>query len=63
MEKEVLLYQQRVFDMTMRWIYKEEFRLLLKLAGFTEWELYGDFDKSRYSYESQEMMIWIVKKR
>lgn len=36
-------------------------RRQFKLAGFTEWELYGDFDKSPYSYVSQEM-IWIVKK-
>lgn len=35
--------------------------LLLKLTGFSKWELYGDFDKSPYSYESKEM-IWIIKK-
>ena len=49
-------------NMTVRWVYREEFKLLLRLAGFTEWELYGDFDKSQYSYESPEM-VWIARKK
>jgi SAM-dependent methyltransferase len=29
------------FPMTGRWIYKSEFQLLLRLAGFTRWECFG----------------------
>lgn len=29
------------FPMTGRWIFKEEFQLLLRLAGFSRWEVYG----------------------
>lgn len=46
--------------MTLRWIYKEEFQLLLKLAGFAKWKLYSDFDKSDYSGKGE--MIWVIEK-
>jgi hypothetical protein len=29
------------FPMTARWIFKEEFQLLLRLAGFAHWEVFG----------------------
>jgi hypothetical protein len=29
------------FPMTSRWIFKEEFQLLLRLAGFERWESFG----------------------
>jgi hypothetical protein len=29
------------FPMTGRWIFKEEFALLLRLAGFTRWAYFG----------------------
>jgi hypothetical protein len=29
------------FPMTSRWIFKEEFTLLLRLAGFTRWQCYS----------------------
>lgn len=48
-------------NMALRWLYKEEFQLLLMLSGFREWELYGDFDKSPYSQQSPEL-IWVAKK-
>lgn len=47
--------------MGIRWIYSEEFKLLLRLAGFERWELYGDFDKSKFNAESDEM-VWIAWK-
>jgi|GEM_PF-392290 ubiquinone/menaquinone biosynthesis C-methylase UbiE len=34
--------------MKARWIYKEEFQLLLRLAGFREWVLYGGWDCREY---------------
>ena len=49
--------------MHARWIYKEEFQLLLRLAGFRTWKLYGDFDRSEYRGRGkQESLIWIVEK-
>jgi len=47
--------------MTVRWIYREEFKLLLRLAGFEKWELYGDFDRSAFNSDSDEM-IWVAQK-
>jgi len=29
------------FPMVARWIYKDEFQLLLRVAGFTHWEVFG----------------------
>ena len=52
---------EHLTTMRLRWIYKEEFKLLLRLAGLSKWELYGGFDKSPYSYESAEM-VWIITK-
>ncbi len=34
--------------MQARWIYKEEFQLLLRLGGFDQWELYGSYDGKPY---------------
>lgn len=48
-------------DMRVRWIYKEEFQLLLRLAGFENWALLGDFDGTTFSTNSSEM-IWIATK-
>ena len=52
----------RNYDVAMkvRWIYKEEFQLLLRLAGFSRWVLYGGFDKAPYEGEGE--MVWIVEK-
>jgi SAM-dependent methyltransferase len=33
--------QAEDFPMTGRWIFKEEFQLLLRLAGFSRWEAFG----------------------
>jgi SAM-dependent methyltransferase len=52
---------EHLTEMGIRWIYREEFRLLLRLAGFERWELYGDFDKSEFSAESDEM-VWVAWK-
>lgn len=47
--------------MQVRWIYREEFKLLLRLGGFARWELYGDFDKSALGSDAWEM-VWIAEK-
>lgn len=41
-------------------IYKREFELLLRLAGFKEWEVYGGFDYRPLTSYKQEM-VWIAK--
>ena len=46
--------------MLVRWIYKKEFELLAKLAGFTVAQLYSGFDKSPYNGEGE--MVWALKK-
>lgn len=45
----------------LAFIYKREFELLLKLAGFGKSSVYGGFDKRPLSSLKQEM-IWIVEK-
>ena len=35
------------FPMTARWLFKEEFQLLLRLAGFERWECFGTPEGSR----------------
>jgi len=37
--------QVEEFPITGRWIFKEEFQLLLRLAGFEQWEVYGTPDR------------------
>jgi cyclopropane fatty-acyl-phospholipid synthase-like methyltransferase len=46
--------------MQLRWTFKEEFQLLLQLAGFTKWKLYGGFNKKTYT--GKEEMVWIIQK-
>lgn len=48
-------------SMDVRWVYKEEFQLLLRIAGFHKWALYGDFDKREFTGKENEL-IWIAEK-
>jgi len=41
-------------------IYKKEFELLLKIAGFKKWEVYGGFNYGPLKSPTQEM-VWIVQ--
>ncbi|MEM2880387.1 MAG: class I SAM-dependent methyltransferase [Candidatus Methanomethylicaceae archaeon] len=41
-------------------IYKREFELLLRLAGFKKWEVYGGFDYRPLTSYKQEM-VWIAE--
>ena len=47
--------------MIVRWVYRDELKLLLQLTGFEKWDLYGDFDKTGFDSDSHEM-IWVVEK-
>jgi SAM-dependent methyltransferase len=42
-------------------IYKREFELLLSLAGFKRWQVYGGFDYQPLESYKQEM-VWIIEK-
>jgi len=42
-------------------IYKREFELLLRLAGFKKWQVYGGFNYQPLESYKQEM-VWVVEK-
>ena len=49
--------------MLTRWIYPEEFQLLLRLGGFERWELYGSHDCEPYVGSAQVVnTYWVVTK-
>ena len=53
--------ETEIVPMTARWIYKEEFQLLLRLAGFSRWQLFGTHDGQPYA-GSKEIgtTYWVV---
>jgi SAM-dependent methyltransferase len=40
-----------------RYIYKNEMALLLRVAGFTHWEIYGDFERRPLTHENHAMIV------
>lgn len=40
-----------------RYIYKQEMELLLRVAAFSRWEIYGDFDRRPLVRESDAMVV------
>ena len=51
------------FPMTARWIFKEEFVLLLRLAGFARWACFGTPEGDRLDIGPEERQsYWIVEK-
>jgi SAM-dependent methyltransferase len=42
---------------TVRWIYKGEMELLLRLAGFARWEILGGFDGRPLQHETDAMIV------
>ncbi|HEY93820.1 MAG TPA: class I SAM-dependent methyltransferase [Dehalococcoidia bacterium] len=49
------------FRSELAYIYKREFELLLRLAGFSSWQVYGGFEYQPLESINQEM-VWIVNK-
>lgn len=41
----------------IRWIYKEEMALLLRVAGFSRWEICGEFDRRPLTTETDKMVV------
>ncbi len=69
---QIIRYKQRIVEkesgkeikelnFTIRYIYKNEFELLLRLAGFSKWKVYGGFNYEPLKSKEQEM-VWIVEK-
>lgn len=58
-------YEEEAFDfpMTARWIFRDEFQLLLRLAGFMQWEVFAtpERDPLEVGLEEQQS-YWIVYK-
>jgi SAM-dependent methyltransferase len=44
-----------------RYIYKQEMALLLRVAGFERWEIYGDFDGHPLTRENDAMVVMAWK--
>jgi len=44
-------------EVSARFIYKHEMELLLRVAGFTRWEIYGDFDRRPLTRENEAMVV------
>ena len=49
------------YDGNCRYIWKNEFELLLKLAGFEKWTVFGGFNLEKLSESSKEM-VWVIQK-
>jgi SAM-dependent methyltransferase len=41
----------------IRWVYKEEMALLLRVAGFPRWEICGGFDRRPLTEETDQMIV------
>jgi SAM-dependent methyltransferase len=51
------------FPMTARWIFKDEFTLLLQLAGFTRWAYFGTPDGEELNLGPEDQhSYWVVEK-
>jgi SAM-dependent methyltransferase len=48
-------------EVSSRDIYKHEMELLLRVAGFARWEVYGDFDRRPLRQENEAMVVeaWV----
>ena len=44
-------------DVSLRWIYKQEMELLLRLAGFHRWQICGGFDRRPLVNETDMMLV------
>ena len=49
------------YDVKIAFIYRREFELLLRLAGFSKWRVYGGFKKEKLVSSKQEM-VWVIEK-
>jgi SAM-dependent methyltransferase len=45
------------FEVSSRYVYKQEMELLLRLAGFARWEINGDFNRRPLTRENDAMIV------
>ncbi len=41
----------------LRWVYRDEMALLLRVAGFARWEIHADFDRRPLTQETDGMVV------
>jgi SAM-dependent methyltransferase len=46
---------------SMRWTFKPEMELLLRVAGFSRWQICGDFDRRELTRETDHMIVFAWK--
>jgi SAM-dependent methyltransferase len=44
-----------------RWTYKSEMELLLRVTGFSRWEIYGGYDRRPLEHETDTMIVFAWK--
>lgn len=49
---------RRRFATTQRWVYRYELELLLRLTGFSRWEVHGGFTGGPLERPDQDMIAW-----
>lgn len=54
-DEKVTIIHRSEFD--TRWTYKEEMALLLRVAGFSRWDISGDFDLKPLTKETDGMVV------
>jgi SAM-dependent methyltransferase len=42
---------------TMRYLYRSELELMLELAGFSEWQIYGSYDLDSFTDHSERLIV------
>lgn len=50
--------RRHVGDSTQRWLYRFELELLLRVAGFARWEIFGGFEREPLERPDQQMIAW-----
>jgi SAM-dependent methyltransferase len=44
-------------DLILAWIFKAQMELLLRVAGFARWQIYGGFDRRPLARDDEEMVV------
>ena len=53
-------HNKKLISFKQTFIYKKEFELLLMLAGFKKWKVYGGFNYQPLKTFKQEM-VWVIR--
>jgi SAM-dependent methyltransferase len=53
--------ESQIFEGGLRYVWFTEFELLVQLAGFTKWEVYGDYEFEPLTEKSEEMNFILHK--